>query len=85
MSLPKHTAVFAAYDICARQVLDACMEAGLDVPEDIAILSVDNDELLCETATPTLSSISMSTEQAGFKAAEPLEQDTTSEKRKKMA
>ena len=72
MSLPKHTAVFAAYDIRARQVLDACMEAGLNVPDDIAILSVDNDELLCETATPTLSSISMSTEEAGFKAAEML-------------
>ena len=69
-SLPKRTAVFAAYDIRARQVLDACMEAGLDVPDDIAILSVDNDEILCETATPTLSSISMSTEEAGFEAAE---------------
>ena len=52
-ALPKRTAIFAAYDIRARQVLDACMEAGLDVPDDIAILSVDNDEILCETATPT--------------------------------
>jgi len=69
-ALPKRTAIFAAYDIRARQVLDACMEAGLDVPDDIAILSVDNDEILCETATPTLSSISMSTEEAGFDAAE---------------
>jgi LacI family transcriptional regulator len=68
--LPRGTAVFAAYDIRARQILDACMEAGLDVPDDIAILGVDDDELICETATPSLSSISMSTEEAGFKAAE---------------
>ena len=71
-SLPRHTGLFAAYDIRARQVLDACMEAGLDVPDDIAIISVDNDEILCETATPTLSSIAMSTEEAGFRAAEML-------------
>ena len=72
LSLPRRTGLFAAYDIRARQVLDACMEAGLDVPDDIAIISVDNDEILCETATPTLSSIAMSTEEAGYRAAEVL-------------
>ena len=71
--LPRPTALFAAYDIRARQVLDACREAGLAVPDDISILSVDNDEILCETASPPLSSISMSTEEAGYKAAELLD------------
>ncbi|MBR2838480.1 MAG: substrate-binding domain-containing protein [Kiritimatiellae bacterium] len=77
-ALPRPTALFAAYDIRARQVLDACMEAGLSVPDDIAILSVDNDEILCETATPTLSSISMSTEKAGYEAADLLNRAMTS-------
>lgn len=81
--LPKHTALFAAYDIRARQVLDACMEKGLDVPDDIAILSVDNDEILCETATPPLSSISMSTEESAYEAAELLNRVMVSGKRPK--
>ena len=72
MRLSKPAAVFAAYDIRARQILDACRAAGLAVPDDIAILGVDNDEVLCETASPPLSSIAMSTEDAGFRAAELL-------------
>ena len=72
MSLPRPTAVFAAYDIRARQVQEACRTAGLAVPDDMAILGVDNDEVLCETASPPLSSIAMSTEDAGFRAAELL-------------
>ncbi len=73
VTLPRPTALFAACDIRARHVLDACRAAGLDVPGDIAILGVDDDEAICETAMPTLSSIAMSTEDAGFKAAEILD------------
>ena len=73
VALPRPTALLAACDIRARQVLDACRAAGLDVPGDIAILGVDNDEAICETAMPSLSSIAMSTEDAGFKAAEILD------------
>ena len=71
-ALPRPTALLAACDIRARHVLDACRAAGLDVPGDIAILGVDDDESICETAMPTISSIAMSTEDAGFKAAEIL-------------
>lgn len=72
LRLPKPIAVFAAYDIRARQVQDACQAVALAVPDDVAILGVDNDEVLCETASPPLSSIAMSTEDAGFRAAELL-------------
>ena len=72
-ALPRPTALLAACDIRARHVLDICRAAGLDVPGDIAILGVDNDETICETALPTISSIAMSTEDAGFKAAEMLD------------
>jgi LacI family transcriptional regulator len=72
-SLPDKTAVFAAYDIGARKVLDACSAAGRQVPEEIAILGVDDDDIICETASPPLSSIPMSTEDTGFRAAELLD------------
>ena len=72
-ALPHPTALFAAYDIRARQVLDACHAAGLSVPDDIAILGVDDDEVICETATPALSSIPLSMADAGFRAAELLD------------
>ena len=72
-ALPRPTALFAAYDIRARQVLDACHAAGLAVPDDIAILGVDDDEVICETASPALSSIPLSMADAGFRAAELLD------------
>jgi len=71
-SLTKPVAVFAAFDLLARRVLDACVEAGLAVPRDVAILGVDNEEMICETSSPTLSSIPLSNEDAGFRAAEAL-------------
>ena len=55
--LEKPTAIFAAMDNRARLVLDACAEAGIAVPEEIAVLGVDNDSIICESAVPTLSSI----------------------------
>lgn len=73
-SLPKPTAVLAARDGGALQVLETCQLADLNVPGDIAILGVDNDELLCENTSPTLSSIQPDFESAGYQAAHVLEQ-----------
>ena len=56
-SLPVPTAVFAANDEQGRRVLNASTEAGLRVPEQIAVLGVDDDILLCESTVPALSSI----------------------------
>ncbi len=72
-ALPKPAAIFVANDVRARQVLDSCMKAGVAVPQEAAVLGVDNDEMLCETTTPQLSSIQMNTEQAGFEAASVLD------------
>ena len=72
-ALPKPVAILVANDVRARQVLDSCLKAGLAVPQDVAVLGVDNDEMLCETTHPQLSSIQMSTEQAGFEAARALD------------
>jgi len=74
VTLPKPCAVLAARDGRARQVLETCLFAGLGVPGDIAILGVDNDEILCENSSPTLSSIQPDFEEAGYRAADLLEQ-----------
>jgi len=73
-ALPKPTAVLAARDGRALQLLETCQLAGFNVPGDIAILGVDNDELLCENTSPTLSSIQPDFESAGYQAAHLLEQ-----------
>ncbi len=72
-ALPKPVAVFAAMDVRGRQVLDACLTAGLDVPHEVAVLAVDNDELICESTTPPLSSIALDTERMGYEAARLLD------------
>ena len=70
---PRPLAVLAAYDVEARKVLGACRLAGLGVPEDIAVLGVDDDPLTCETTLPPLSSVAMGGEEVGFAAAEALD------------
>ena len=70
--LPKPTAVFATMDGRARLVLAACRSAGIKVPEEIAVLGVDNDPLFCESTVPTLSSIHTGGYRRGQIAAEML-------------
>ena len=71
--LPKQTALFAAMDGRARLVLDACAEAGIGVPEEMAVLGVDDDPIICESSVPALSSIRMGAFRRGQKAAEMLD------------
>jgi LacI family transcriptional regulator len=72
-SLPRPVAVMACNDDRSRDVLAACRIAGLEVPGDVAILGVDDDELLCSLSYPQLSSIVASTERAGYEAARVLD------------
>jgi len=55
--LPKPAAVMVATDKLALNVLEAAHQAGIDIPRQLAVIGVDNDELLCELAEPTLTSI----------------------------
>lgn len=71
--LPCPVAVFACYDARGQQVLDACQRAGLSVPEQVAVVGVDNDELLCELSPPPLSSVILDTRRTGWEAAELLD------------
>lgn len=70
--LPTQTGIMACNDVCGRLVLNLCHKLRLDVPNHIAVIGVDNDELLCDLAEPAMSSISLPTERIGFQAAELL-------------
>ena len=67
--LPKPAAILAADDPTALDVLQACQAAKLGVPGDVAVLGVDDEALICENSTPTLSSIRPDFVGAGLKAA----------------
>lgn len=71
--LPYPTALFACNDDCAKLISSACKTAKIRVPEDISILGVDNDEVVCLTSYPPLSSIALDFEKAGFEAAKLLD------------
>ena len=66
-------AIMAANDVLGRRILEACHRIGTLVPEEVAVLGVDNDEVSCELCTPTLSSIVPVPDQVGYRAAEVLD------------
>jgi LacI family transcriptional regulator len=72
-SLPKPTGVMACNDLWGAQISEACRQCGLAVPEQLAIVGVDNDDLLCELARPSLSSVAVPAESVGYHAAELLD------------
>jgi LacI family transcriptional regulator len=71
--LPKPVGLFACNDDRGREVLEACRLAELRVPEDVAVLGVDDDEVFCQLANPPLSSVALNAETAGYRAAELLD------------
>jgi LacI family transcriptional regulator len=72
-SLPKPVGLMACNDVCGRQVLQACVTAGLRVPDDVAVVGVDNDDLICELSDPPLSSVALDVERAGYESAQLLD------------
>lgn len=72
-SLPTPLGLFACNDDRGRQVLESCRLVGLHVPEDVAVLGVDNDDVFCELSDPPLSSVALNAETAGYRAAELLD------------
>ena len=72
-SLPKPAALLACYDVMGIRVLDACRGADIAVPEQVAVLGVDNDPVLCTLADPPLSSVAHNLEKIGYEAAAQLD------------
>ena len=68
-SLPKPVALLACNDIRGRQILNACRQFEWAVPDEIAVIGVDNDQEQCELADPSLTSIIHNTEKMGYEAA----------------
>jgi LacI family transcriptional regulator len=69
-SLPKPVAILACNDIRGQQVINACREAEIRLPEEVAVLGVDNDEIICRLCRPTLSTIEPDVERIGSLAGE---------------
>lgn len=71
--LPKPAAVMAACDRVAVEVVQCCLRAGVAVPQQVAVLGVDNDELLCEFSKPALTSVLPRHDVTGFIAGRTLD------------
>ena len=71
-SLPKPVGVMTCNDIRSRHVLEACQVLGVSVPHDVAILGVDNDEVICQGMDPMLSSVDPNAYRVGYEAASML-------------
>lgn len=68
-ALPKPCGLMACNDARGRQVLNCCREVGVAVPDEVAVIGVDKDEIFCELSDLPLSSVILNTQQIGFEAA----------------
>ena len=75
--MPKPIGLMTCNDDRGREVLDACRLAEVNVPEEAAVIGVDNDEVFCDLADPPLSSVAFNTRLGGYQAAELLHQMMT--------
>ncbi len=69
LSLPKPTGLMAVNDDRGQFVVSSCKRLGLCVPEEIAVVGVDNDDIVCDLCSPSLSSVDLNTSLAGYEAA----------------
>lgn len=68
-SLPRSTALLACDDSRGNRITEICRVIGIRIPEELAVLGVDDDELSCNLSDPPLSSIHMNVEKGGYEAA----------------
>ena len=72
--LPRPTGLMACIDERGQQLMELCSRSDLRVPDDIGIIGVDNDEMICELSFRPMSSVAITAEQGGFDSAERLDQ-----------
>jgi LacI family transcriptional regulator len=78
--MPRPAGVMACNDMRGQHVLDACQRVRLGVPEQVAVIGVDDDVLLCELCDPPLSSVVPNAERIGYEAAALLDRLMAGEK-----
>jgi LacI family transcriptional regulator len=71
--LPKPVAIMSCNDVRGLHVLDACSRAEVLVPEEVAVVGVDDEDTMCELCSPPLSSVAPNPEGIGYAAAELLQ------------
>lgn len=72
-SLPRPTALMACDDNQGNRITEICRVNGIKIPEEIAVIGVDNDEMTCNLSDPPLSSIKLNIEKGGYEAAQLIE------------
>jgi LacI family transcriptional regulator len=72
-NLPKPAAIMAAYDFLAKDIIDACQRTKIEIPNQVCILGVDDDELVCDYTQPLLSSIRIDHVDVGYNTVKTLE------------
>jgi LacI family transcriptional regulator len=73
-ALPKPVGMLTCNDDQGQHILEVCKRVGFRVPEDVAVIGVDNDPMICEIGDPPLSSIALDVETAGYEAAKLLDE-----------
>lgn len=81
LSLPKPCGVFTSFDFVAKAVIDCCRSNDIAVPEQIQVVGVDNDSMICDNTIPTLTSINAGFTEAGYAAVQQLHQTLLGKKR----
>lgn len=72
-SLPKPIGLMTCDDNQGQHITEACRHVGIRIPEEVAVLGVDNDEMVCDLSDPPLSSIALDVEKGGYDAAKLME------------
>lgn len=67
------TGIFVCNDICGQQLLNVCRSHELAIPDDFAVIGVDDDDAICPLCDPPLSSVRPDAEQVGYRAAQKLD------------
>jgi LacI family transcriptional regulator len=78
--LPKPIGVMAFDDTSSHDLAEACLEAGISVPDHVAIIGVNNDDLLCDSAWPPLSSVDADYTRVGYMAGRLMDRMLSGEK-----
>jgi LacI family transcriptional regulator len=73
ISLPKPVGIMTYADDYSQQIVEACKVAKLKIPDEVAVVGVDNDHLICNLSNPPLSSVSLKYERAGYEIAKLLD------------